>query len=117
MDEYRRFSASVSAEDFSDGEDGCCDRLDGGERAGRHLRAWRGGARPRRGWPSGARIVLLAAEGGRTRPSACGWARRPTRSENGGGGSPNIRMAGLYDEPRPGAPRQIGDDEVAEVVR
>jgi hypothetical protein len=27
------------------------------------------------------------------------------------------RMAGLYDEPRPGAPRQIGDDEVAEVVR
>ena len=26
-------------------------------------------------------------------------------------------MAGLYDEPRPGAPRQIGDDDVAEVVR
>ena len=26
-------------------------------------------------------------------------------------------MAGLYDEPRPGAPRQIGDDEAAEVVR
>jgi transposase len=23
------------------------------------------------------------------------------------------RMAGLYDEPRPGAPRQIGDDEIA----
>jgi hypothetical protein len=27
------------------------------------------------------------------------------------------RVAGLYDEPRPGAPRQIGDDDVAEVVR
>ena len=23
------------------------------------------------------------------------------------------RMDGLYDEPRPGAPRQIGDDEIA----
>src|SRR4029077_4886140 len=27
------------------------------------------------------------------------------------------RMEGLLDEPRPGAPRQIGDDEVAEIVR
>jgi transposase-like protein len=27
------------------------------------------------------------------------------------------RVAGLDDEPRPGAPRQIGDDDVAEVVR
>jgi transposase len=27
------------------------------------------------------------------------------------------RMDGLYDEPRPGAPRQIGDDEIAATVR
>src|SRR5208337_3831651 len=27
------------------------------------------------------------------------------------------RLDGLYDEPRPGAPRQIGDDEIAETVR
>ena len=27
------------------------------------------------------------------------------------------RLAGLYDEPRPGAPRQIGDEEIAAVVR
>ncbi len=27
------------------------------------------------------------------------------------------RLDGLYDEPRPGAPRQIGDDEIAAVIR
>ena len=27
------------------------------------------------------------------------------------------RLEGLYDEPRPGAPRQIGDEEIAETVR
>jgi transposase len=27
------------------------------------------------------------------------------------------RLDGLYDEPRPGAPRQIGDDEIAETIR
>lgn len=27
------------------------------------------------------------------------------------------RMEGLYDEPRPGAPRQIGDDEIAALIR
>ena len=26
-------------------------------------------------------------------------------------------MDGLYDEPRPGAPRQIGDDEIAATIR
>ncbi|MBV9555532.1 MAG: IS630 family transposase [Pseudolabrys sp.] len=27
------------------------------------------------------------------------------------------RMEGLYDEPRPGAPREIGDDEIASLIR
>ncbi len=64
-----------------------------------------------------ARIVLLAAEGGENKaislrvgaaPNTVGkWRRRFAEH----------RMAGLFDEPRPGAPRQIGDDEVAEVVR
>jgi transposase len=29
----------------------------------------------------------------------------------------NHRMDGLYDEPRPGAPREIGDDEIASTIR
>jgi len=64
-----------------------------------------------------ARIVLHAAKGAENKdislrvgaaPNTVGkWRRRFA----------DHRMAGLYDEPRPGAPRQIGDDEVAEVVR
>src|SRR5580698_1322614 len=64
-----------------------------------------------------ARIALLAAEGVENKdislrvgaaPNTVGkWRRR----------SAEHRVEGLYDEPRPGAPRQIGDDEVAEVVR
>lgn len=64
-----------------------------------------------------ARIVLLAAEGAENRdislrvgaaPNTVGkWRRRFAR----------LRVDGLLDEPRPGAPRQIGDDDVAEVIR
>ncbi len=28
-----------------------------------------------------------------------------------------LRLDGLYDEPRPGAPRQIGDAEIADTIR
>jgi len=64
-----------------------------------------------------ARIVLLAAEGEDNKdisvrlgaaPNTVGkWRRRFAQ----------LRMDGVYDEPRPGAPRRIGDDEVAEVIR
>jgi transposase len=64
-----------------------------------------------------ARIVLHAAEGAENKdislrvgaaPNTVGkWRRRFAEH----------RVAGLDDEPRPGAPRQIGDDDVAEVVR
>jgi transposase len=64
-----------------------------------------------------ARIVLAAAEGlenkvigerlGAELNTVSKWRRRFAER----------RIEGLYDEPRPGAPRQIGDDEIAETVR
>ena len=63
-----------------------------------------------------ARIVLLAAEGAENKdislrvdaaPNTVGkWRRRFAEH----------RLDGLLDEPRPGAPRRIGDDEVAETI-
>ena len=64
-----------------------------------------------------ARIVLAAANGLSNKEIAAkldvcahtvGVWRRRFASE---------RMDGLYDEPRPGAPRQIGDDEIADTIR
>ncbi|NJM34264.1 MAG: helix-turn-helix domain-containing protein [Rhodomicrobium sp.] len=64
-----------------------------------------------------ARIVLAAASGlnnkeiatkvGVCAATAGTWRRRFAER----------RMDGLYDEPRPGAPREIGDDEIAATIR
>ena len=64
-----------------------------------------------------ARIVLAAADGLNNKEIAskvgvCAatvgtWRNRFAQR----------RMDGLYDEPRPGAPRQIGDDEIATTIR
>ena len=64
-----------------------------------------------------ARIVLAAAGGLNNKEIAakvgvCAatvgtWRNRFAES----------RMNGLYDEPRPGAPREIGDDEIAATIR
>src|SRR5215213_6711260 len=63
-----------------------------------------------------AEIVLLAADGisnlaiaarlGITRVTVALWRKRFATK----------RLEGLTDEPRPGAPRKIGDDKIAEVV-
>ena len=63
-----------------------------------------------------ARIVLACAEGRATTSVAkrlhvsattvCKWRSRFLRD----------RLDGLYDEPRPGAPRQIGDDQIEAVI-
>jgi transposase len=64
-----------------------------------------------------ARVILACAEGGSvsavaarldaSRPTVGKWRSRFLRQ----------RLDGLLDEPRPGAPRQIGDDAIEEVVR
>ncbi|RUV29858.1 helix-turn-helix domain-containing protein, partial [Mesorhizobium sp. M5C.F.Ca.IN.020.32.2.1] len=64
-----------------------------------------------------AEIVLLAAERlenkviaqrvGAVENTAGKWRRRFAQD----------RLDGLYDEPRPGPPRQIGDDAIAETIR
>jgi len=64
-----------------------------------------------------ARIVLAAAEGLNNRQVAvrlgvCAATAGRWRSRFA-----QRRIDGLYDEPRPGAPRQIGDDEIAATIR
>jgi transposase len=64
-----------------------------------------------------ARIVLLAAQGMQNKViaqelrcdqmTAAKWRKRFVAD----------RLEGLYDEPRPGAPRRIGDEAVAETIR
>ena len=64
-----------------------------------------------------ARIILAAASGlnnkeiaarlGVCAATAGTWRNRFAES----------RTDGLYDEPRPGAPREIGDDEIASAIR
>ena len=64
-----------------------------------------------------ARIVLIAADGLNNKEIAskvgvCAATVGTWRNR-----SAQRRMDGLYDEPRPGAPRQIGDDEIATTIR
>ena len=64
-----------------------------------------------------ARIVLLAAEGLENKDIAVRVEAAPNTVGKWRRRFADHRLDGLMDEPRPGAPRQIGDDEVAEVVR
>lgn len=88
--------------------------LEEAERAELQLRLRR--RKTARGDAMRAQIVLLAAEGisnlaiarrlGVTRVTAATWRRRFAAK----------RLDGLLDEPRPGAPRKIGDEKITAVV-
>jgi len=64
-----------------------------------------------------ARVVLAAAEGLTNKQIASRVAFCASTVGIWRNRFAERRMDGLYDEPRPGAPRQIGDDEIAETIR
>jgi transposase len=64
-----------------------------------------------------ARIVLAAASGLMNKDIADKLGVCPHTAGTWRNRFARTRMDGLYDEPRPGAPREIGDDEIAFVIR
>ena len=63
------------------------------------------------------RFVLLAAEGLQNREIATRLGTDPNTVGKWRRRFAEHRCDGLYDEPRPGTPRKIGDDEIAETIR
>jgi transposase len=64
-----------------------------------------------------AQIVLAAAEGLKNKQIAARLGSDPTTVGKWRRRFAERRFDGLYDEPRPGAPRRIGDDAIAETIR
>jgi transposase len=63
-----------------------------------------------------AQIVLLAAEGHESKAIAHSLGIMPNTVGKWRRRFAEHRLDGLYDEPRPGRPREIGDDEIAETI-
>ncbi len=64
-----------------------------------------------------ARIVLRAADGLQNKTIAAELGTDPTTVGKWRRRFAERRLDGLYDEPRPGAPRRIGDDAIAETIQ
>lgn len=64
-----------------------------------------------------ARIILAAASGLNNREIAARIGVCPATAGNWRRRFAERRIDGLYDEPRPGAPREIGDDDIAALIR
>ena len=64
-----------------------------------------------------ARIILLAADGLTNTAIAARLGVDLHRVGRWRQRFAGLRLDGLFDEPRPGAPRKIGDDEIAETIR
>ena len=62
------------------------------------------------------RIVLAAAEGRSSTEIAAELGCNARRSAGGGAGSRGAASTGLHDEPRPGKPRSISDEDVERVI-
>lgn len=64
-----------------------------------------------------ARIVLAAAAGLENRSICAGVGADANKVGKWRRGFAAYRLDGLLDEPRPGTPRQIGDDKIADTIR
>ena len=64
-----------------------------------------------------ARIILAAANGLNNKEIAAKVGVCAATAGTWRNRFADRRMDGLYDEPRPGAPREIGDDEIASTIR
>jgi hypothetical protein len=64
-----------------------------------------------------ARIILAAASGLNNKEIATKLGVCAATADTWRNRFAERRMDGLYDEPRPGAPREIGDDEIASTIR
>jgi transposase len=64
-----------------------------------------------------AEIVLAAAAGLENKQIAARLGSDPTTVGKWRRRFAEHRLEGLYDAPRPGAPRRIGDDQIAETIR
>ena len=78
------------------------------------LSRWR---RTAQGLARRAEIVLSAAAGLQNKQIAAQLRLDPTTVGKWRRRFAEHRLDGLYDEPRPGAPRRIGDEAVAETIR
>ncbi len=64
-----------------------------------------------------ARVVLLAAQGRQNKTIAAELGTDPTTVGKWRRRFAERRLDGLYDAPRPGAPRRIDDDAITETIR
>ena len=76
----------------------------------------RGVRRARRRLALRCRIVLACADGRAQHRGGRATGRRSARWASGAVDSSPSRLEGLHDEPRPGAPRTIADDDVEAVI-
>ena len=83
--------------------------------------AWVNGLIRKHGAPQAlavrARIILAAASGLNNKEVAAKAGVCPATAGNWRKRFAERRIDGFYDEPRPGAPREIGDDEIAALIR